>query len=84
LKRGKFFTAACIESSCFANQWTEGCQIKAINNLEDSFRRNQPKALVADGNGVRKTFTAITAIYRLLTYAKAKRVLVSGRYKKPG
>ncbi len=51
------------------------CQITAINNLEDSFRRNQPKALVQMATGSGKTFTAITAIYRLLTYAKARRVL---------
>ncbi len=57
---------------------TEGlrdCQINAINKLEDSFRRNQPKALIQMATGSGKTFTAITAIYRLLTYAKAKRVL---------
>ena len=51
------------------------CQIKAINNIEDSFRRNQPKALIQMATGSGKTFTAITAVYRLLTYAKAKRVL---------
>ena len=51
------------------------CQIIAINNLEDSFRSNQPKALVQMATGSGKTFTAITAIYRLLTYAKAKRAL---------
>jgi len=51
------------------------CQIKAINNLENSFRANQPKALIQMATGSGKTFTAITAIYRLLTYTKAKRVL---------
>ncbi|MBI5551688.1 MAG: DEAD/DEAH box helicase family protein [Desulfobacterales bacterium] len=51
------------------------CQIIAIKNLEDSFRRNQSKALVQMATGSGKTFTAITAIYRLLTYAKARRVL---------
>ena len=51
------------------------CQIMAINNLEDSFRRNQSKALVQMATGSGKTFTAITAIYRLLTYARARRVL---------
>ena len=51
------------------------CQIKAINNLENSFRANQPKALIQMATGSGKTFTAITAIYRLLTYARAKRVL---------
>jgi type I restriction enzyme R subunit len=51
------------------------CQIVAINNLEDSFRKNCPKALIQMATGSGKTFTAITSIYRLLTYAKAKRVL---------
>ena len=51
------------------------CQIKAINNLENSFRANQPKALIQMATGSGKTFTAIKAIYRLLTYARAKRVL---------
>lgn len=51
------------------------CQITAIHNLEDSFRRNQTKALIQMATGSGKTFTAITFIYRLLKYAKAKRVL---------
>jgi type I restriction enzyme R subunit len=51
------------------------CQIAAINNLETSFRGNHPKALIQMATGSGKTFTAITAIYRLLTYAKAGRVL---------
>jgi len=51
------------------------CQIAAINNLETSFRGNHPKALIQMATGSGKTFTAITSIYRLLTYAKAGRVL---------
>jgi type I restriction enzyme R subunit len=51
------------------------CQIQAITNLEQSFRENRPKALVQMATGSGKTFTAITAIYRLLKFAKAKRVL---------
>ncbi|MDP4207276.1 MAG: type I restriction-modification enzyme R subunit C-terminal domain-containing protein [Bacteroidota bacterium] len=51
------------------------CQIKAINKLENSFRENRPKALVQMATGSGKTFTAITFIYRLLKYAKAKRIL---------
>ena len=57
---------------------TEGlrdCQITAITNLEASFKQNRPKALIQMATGSGKTFTAITAIYRLLKYAKAKRVL---------
>jgi type I restriction enzyme R subunit len=51
------------------------CQINAIQNLEKSFHDNRPLALIQMATGSGKTFTAITAIYRLLKYAKAKRVL---------
>lgn len=51
------------------------CQINAITKLETSFKSNRPKALIQMATGSGKTFTAITAIYRLLKYAKAKRVL---------
>ncbi|KUO74549.1 MAG: restriction endonuclease subunit R [Clostridia bacterium BRH_c25] len=51
------------------------CQIKAINNLEISFKANKPRALVQMATGSGKTYTAITSIYRLLKYAGAKRVL---------
>ncbi|MBN1129064.1 MAG: DEAD/DEAH box helicase family protein [Chitinispirillaceae bacterium] len=51
------------------------CQQKAITNLEISFRNNRPKALVQMATGSGKTFTAITSVYRLLKFAKAKRVL---------
>lgn len=51
------------------------CQIEAITNLEQSFRQNRPKALIQMATGSGKTFTAITFIYRLLKFAKAKRVL---------
>lgn len=51
------------------------CQITAINNLEKSFKEARPKALIQMATGSGKTFTAISFIYRLLKYAKAKRVL---------
>lgn len=51
------------------------CQVTAIKNLEKSFRENRPKALVQMATGSGKTFTAITSIYRLLKFTKAKRVL---------
>lgn len=57
---------------------TEGfrdCQIKAIENLDKSFAENRPKALVQMAIGAGKTFTAITAAYRLLKYAKVNRIL---------
>ena len=51
------------------------CQITAIRNLEQSFAKNRPRALVQMATGAGKTFTAITAVYRLLKFAKAKRIL---------
>ena len=51
------------------------CQINAITKLETSLKENRPRALIQMATGSGKTFTAITTIYRLLKYAKAKRVL---------
>ena len=51
------------------------CQFNAINNLEKSLRENRPRALVQMATGAGKTYTAINSVYRLLKYAKAKRVL---------
>ena len=50
-------------------------RINAINNLDQSFADNRPKALVQMATGAGKTFTAITAAYRLLKYGN---VLKSG------
>ena len=55
------------------------CQILAINNLEISFKDNRPRALIQMATGAGKTFTAITAIYRLLKFADAK----PGGHQKP-
>ncbi len=57
---------------------TEGlrpAQIAAIQNLEKSFKTNRPKALIQMATGAGKTFTAATFVYRLLKFAKAKRIL---------
>ena len=51
------------------------CQITAIESLEQSFAQNRPRALIQMATGAGKTFTAITAVYRLLKYAKINRVL---------
>ena len=51
------------------------CQVRAINNLEQSFKENKPRALIQMATGAGKTFTAITFVYRLLKFAKAKRIL---------
>ena len=50
-------------------------QVEAIKKLEESFKAGRPRALIQMATGAGKTFTAITFIYRLLKYAKAKRIL---------
>ncbi|MBQ7895243.1 MAG: DEAD/DEAH box helicase family protein [Oscillospiraceae bacterium] len=51
------------------------CQITAIDKLEESFAANRPKALIQMATGAGKTFTAITAVYRLLKHTGVNRVL---------
>jgi type I restriction enzyme, R subunit len=51
------------------------CQIAAVTGLEKSLALNKPRALVQMATGAGKTFTAITAVYRLLKFGGAKRVL---------
>jgi type I restriction enzyme R subunit len=75
LKRGNPLRGRFRDIPSLKKTGLRDCQITAITNLEDSFLRNQPKALVQMATGSGKTFTAITAIYRLLTYTKANRVL---------
>jgi len=50
-------------------------QIRAIKNLEKSFAENRPRALIQMATGSGKTFTAISFIYRLIKFAKARRIL---------
>jgi type I restriction enzyme R subunit len=47
----------------------------AIKNLEVSLAQDRPRALIQMATGSGKTFTAITAIYRLIKFAGARRVL---------
>jgi len=50
-------------------------QITAIRNLEASLAANKPRALIQMATGSGKTYTAISFIYRLIKFARAKRVL---------
>jgi type I restriction enzyme R subunit len=50
-------------------------QIEAINNLEASLASDKPRALIQMATGSGKTFTAVSFIYRMLKFGKAKRVL---------
>lgn len=51
------------------------CQIRAIENLDKSFAENKSRALIQMATGAGKTFTAITAAYRLLKYGNMNRIL---------
>ncbi|MGH8539235.1 MAG: type I restriction-modification enzyme R subunit C-terminal domain-containing protein [Stenotrophobium sp.] len=51
------------------------CQVSAVTGLEQSLAQNRPRALIHMATGAGKTFTAITAIYRLLKFGGAKRIL---------
>lgn len=68
--RGRFFDIPELETDGF-----RPAQIKAIRNLESSFKQNKPRALIQMATGAGKTFTAASFIYRLLKFAKAHRIL---------
>jgi type I restriction enzyme R subunit len=51
------------------------CQIDAITGLEASLAKDKPRSLIQMATGAGKTFTACSFSYRLLKYAKAKRIL---------
>ncbi len=51
------------------------CQYEAITNLEKSFHDARPRALVQMATGSGKTYMAVSAVYRLIKFAKANRVL---------
>lgn len=51
------------------------CQVRAIKNLDRSLSENKPRALIQMATGAGKTFTAITAAYRMLKFGKMNRIL---------
>lgn len=75
LKEEKTLRARLHDIPALTTDGLRDCQVTAISNLEVSFKENRPKALVQMATGSGKTFTAITSIYRLLKFAKAKRIL---------
>ena len=75
LKQVKPLRKRLFDLPALQTQRLRECQINAINNLEKSFKENRPRALIQMATGSGKTFAAITFIYRLLKFAKAKRVL---------
>ncbi|MCF8254051.1 MAG: DEAD/DEAH box helicase family protein, partial [Bacteroidia bacterium] len=74
-KKGKSLRKRLLDLPILQIDGLRDCQVNAISKLETSFKENRPRALIQMATGSGKTFTAITAIYRLLKYSKAKRVL---------
>ncbi len=58
-----------VPGSLYANQ------IKAVTGLERSLHDDRPRALIQMATGSGKTIAAITAIYRLIKFGGARRVL---------
>ena len=75
LKKDKSLRARLQDIPALDNTGLRPAQIIAINNLEHSFKKNRPKALIQMATGAGKTFTAATFVYRLLKHADAKRIL---------
>jgi type I restriction enzyme R subunit len=51
------------------------CQIDAISGLDASLTQDRPRALIQMATGVGKTFTTCTFSWRLLKFARARRIL---------
>jgi type I restriction enzyme R subunit len=75
LQREKTLRARILDIPPLNPKNLRDCQIRAISNLEKSFKSNRPRALIQMATGSGKTFTAVTFIYRLLKYTDAKRIL---------
>ncbi|WP_372745965.1 DEAD/DEAH box helicase family protein [Lutibacter sp.] len=75
LKKGASLRTRLQDTPILDETSLRPAQIKAINNLEHSFKKNRPKALIQMATGAGKTFTAATFVYRLLKNADAKRIL---------
>ena len=50
-------------------------QVRALRGLEASLAQDNPRALIQMATGSGKTFVAVNAAYRLIKYAKARRLL---------
>ncbi|MFQ5640572.1 MAG: type I restriction-modification enzyme R subunit C-terminal domain-containing protein [bacterium] len=75
LKQGRSLRTRLHDLPKLPTDGLRRCQVIAINNLEQSFKNNRPRALIQMATGSGKTFTAITFMYRLLKFVDAKRIL---------
>ena len=75
IKKGDSLRARLLSMPALDTTGLRPAQIVAVENLEHSFKKNRPKALIQMATGAGKTFTAATFVYRLLKHADAKRIL---------
>ena len=75
LEKGKSLPARLHDLPALDTKGLRDCQINAITNLDESFKKNRLRALIQMATGSGKTYTAITFIYRLLKFANAGRIL---------
>jgi len=68
--RGKLKALPALDSS---KLWS--VQKRAIENLERSLAKNNPRSLIQMATGSGKTFTAVNSCYRLIKFGGARRVL---------
>ncbi|WP_245542535.1 DEAD/DEAH box helicase family protein [Segetibacter koreensis] len=73
LQDGKSLRTRFLELPALLLTRLRNCQVEAITSLETSFKQFTPKPLGQMATGSGKTFTAITSIYGLLKFTKAKR-----------
>lgn len=75
LKRDKTLRDSLKEIPRLDTAGLRKCQIEAIERLDNSLKLNKPRSLIQMATGSGKTFTACNFTYRLLKFAKAKRIL---------
>lgn len=75
IKKGPSLRERLLSMPALDTTGLRPAQIIAVENLEQSFKNNRPKALIQMATGAGKTFTAATFIYRLLKHVDAKRIL---------
>ncbi|WP_123102168.1 type I restriction-modification enzyme R subunit C-terminal domain-containing protein [Acidithiobacillus sulfuriphilus] len=75
IERGTTFLARLQAMPPLKEEGLWPAQITAIRNLEKSLKENRPRALIQMATGSGKTFTSISFIYRLIKFARARRIL---------
>ncbi|KXJ50604.1 MAG: restriction endonuclease subunit R [Colwellia sp. Phe_37] len=75
LEEGDTLRARLQELPILNTDGLRDCQIAAVTGIEHSLKQAKPRALLQMATGSGKTYTAVTQVYRLAKFAKAKRVL---------